>query len=211
MQSNDNERTKALAYDPVRDRDVEIECNHMHVSTRYDDIDGTDFPVIIESDFKHDPVEACQGTYTAIIEIPEGCPNCGYDRANQSDHTLAGVHRQTCRACGVDITDRDRDDWSPSEPTDHIERIKRDLDYVGKTKPNGTPVYARRVETGTTFYSILGDHGVVSIDGDEAVDLLTMLLNDMEEGDLATRAAHRLVVKIADAIPSSDDEEGDDD
>lgn len=106
------------AYDPIRDRDVPIECHPAHQPTDASTIDGDTLPVVTKSDFRHDPVEGCQGQYEEIIEIPDGCPVCGYDRADHGVHTLAGIHRETCRACGTDITDRNREDVDTSSDSD---------------------------------------------------------------------------------------------
>lgn len=71
----------------------------------YGDLDdlapGEDFPVLLRRDFRADPVEGEQGSYAEIVE--RDCPQCGYDRATHSAHTLAGVHLVTCRACGFEI------------------------------------------------------------------------------------------------------------
>lgn len=67
----------------------------------WDELPGESLPVMVSRDFRADPVEGEQGSYTEIVE--EDCPVCGYDRADHSTHTLAGVHRVTCRACGHTI------------------------------------------------------------------------------------------------------------
>nr|BDD45101.1 hypothetical protein 33 [bacterium] len=66
-----------------------------------DEMPGSTFPVLIKADFRADPVEGDQGSFTQIIEVH--CPCCGYDRADFSYHTLAGVGGVTCRACGYHI------------------------------------------------------------------------------------------------------------
>lgn len=66
-----------------------------------DELPGAKLPVIIRSSFRTDPVEGNQGTFTKIVE--EDCEVCGYDRANFSYHTLAGVGYVECRACGATI------------------------------------------------------------------------------------------------------------
>ncbi|SEL19177.1 hypothetical protein [Haloferax larsenii] len=66
-----------------------------------DEKPGSALPVLIHSSFRADPVEGDQGSYTLIVE--ENCPMCGYDRANFSNHTLAGVGAVTCRACSHTI------------------------------------------------------------------------------------------------------------
>jgi len=62
-----------------------------------------ELPVILETDFRADPVEGEQGTYTAIVELNESCPRCGYDRGVRRQHTLAGVGTTVCRACDYEI------------------------------------------------------------------------------------------------------------
>lgn len=59
---------------------------------------GDELPVLIRSNMRAAPVEGVQGSYTEIIESE--CEVCGYDRADHSVHTLAGMHRVECRACG---------------------------------------------------------------------------------------------------------------
>lgn len=93
-------------YDPTTGEQYETDCSSLHRPTDTESLDCSELPALIESDFRHDPVEGCQGSFTKIIEI-ESCPVCGYDRADHAVLTLAGVHRLTCRACGTDITDRD--------------------------------------------------------------------------------------------------------
>ena len=66
-----------------------------------DEKPGSTLPVVIRADFRADPVEGDQGTFTKIVE--EDCPTCGYDRANFTYHTLAGVGYVECRACGDGI------------------------------------------------------------------------------------------------------------
>lgn len=98
-----------MVQDPVTGEEVRIDnCHGAHklpvgACGDLDECDprevdsGSELPVLIRSDFRHDPIEGCQGSYTKIIE--EDCPKCGYDRAEHSVHTLAGVHTVTCRAC----------------------------------------------------------------------------------------------------------------
>ena len=66
-----------------------------------DEMPGSTLPVLIRSNFRTDPVEGDQGSFTKIIE--EECPCCGYDRADFSIHTLAEVGAVVCRACGYCI------------------------------------------------------------------------------------------------------------
>jgi hypothetical protein len=61
------------------------------------DLPGKELPVLIRSSFRADPTEGDQGTFTKIVE--EDCGVCGYDRADFSYHTLAGVGFIECRAC----------------------------------------------------------------------------------------------------------------
>ena len=205
---------KAYAYDPIRGTDVEITCRNRHQSTRYDDIDGDELPVLIDSDFKHDPVEACQGSYSEIREIPEddGCPNCGYDRMTVSVQTLAGVHREKCRACGVDITERNRDDWSPSRPPSARERIRQNAEYIGSTRRDGVKLWKRN-ENGLLVWSQHDDRTQFHVRRKDTWNLISMMISTYDE-DLGDDedAALRTVQRIARLFPSDDEdtEENDD-
>ncbi|NUC72584.1 hypothetical protein HTZ84_09725 [Haloterrigena sp. SYSU A558-1] len=66
-----------------------------------DDLPGQELPVLIRSSFRADPCEGDQGSFTKIVE--EDCEVCGYDRADFSYHTLAGVGFVECRACRATI------------------------------------------------------------------------------------------------------------
>ena len=198
------EERKAYAYDPIENEDVPIRCSHKHQNTEYDRIDGETLPVLIESDFKHDPVEACQGSYTEIAEIPEGCPNCGYDRMNVSVHTLAGVHREACRACGVDITDRGRDDWTPTKPTDPVESVRKHSDYIGTVGHRGMKLYERN-ERG--LYALVQYGRQFGISDDEVIDLAQTVLKQMDEGDLDRPTARRLMFALGNAYPPKEDDD----
>lgn len=63
-----------------------------------DERPGETLPVTIRADFRTDPVEGNQGSFTKIVD--EDCSTCGYDRANLTYHTLASVGFVECRACG---------------------------------------------------------------------------------------------------------------
>lgn len=85
------------AYDPVRNVDVDIGgCHPVHAADDAADL-GEGVIEIVERDFKHDPVEACQGSYTLLIE--KECPECGCNRARESVQTLAGIGAVSCTAC----------------------------------------------------------------------------------------------------------------
>lgn len=199
-----NDSKTGVAYDPIENVDVEIECHGLHQSTDFEDIEGDSLPVLIESDFKHDPVEACQGSYTRIIEIEDGCPNCGYDRADASVHTLAGVHRESCRACGADITDRGREDFEPMKPRDPVESLRRE-EYVGEVKSN-IKVYRRN----DRLYGLLSNDRTFSIHGDGILSLARIVLQDMEEGDLRRSTGIDFVRLVAEAMPEAEENDEDD-
>lgn len=203
------ERKKAYAYDPIRNEDVPIDCNPMHQSTDFDDIDGDELPVLIESDFKHDPVEACQGSFSEIVEMEEGCPNCGYDRATHTGHTLAGVHREKCRACGADVTDRHRDDFEPSAPTDHLERIRRHSEYVGKTNYRSTKVYVR--DENTSLLNLVRGDSTFALSRRDFVSLARIILGtyDREDDPLSKRDAQKLLRDTIRVAEEPEDEEAD--
>lgn len=112
---------QSTAYDPIRDEDVTISnCRDLpHAfdvemtasrengqDPRFRDETAKEHPMLVRSDLSHDAVEGCQGTVTRIVE--EDCPFCGYDRADHTHVTLAGVHQLTCRRCGADIDDESR-------------------------------------------------------------------------------------------------------
>lgn len=65
---------------------------------------AAELPVLLRRNFRTDPVEGEQGSYTEIVE--RDCPVCGYDRADHTAHTLGGVHNVVCRACGYQIETR---------------------------------------------------------------------------------------------------------
>lgn len=203
-------KNTAWAYDPIENEDVPIECHPRHVNTDYDRIEGGTLPVVIESNFRHDPSEACQGTFTEIAEIEDGCPNCGYDRMNVAVHTLAGEHRETCRACGVDITDRDREDWEPTKPVDPVHRLKSHANYVGKTRTDGVSLYRRNDHLFT-----LEQHGeTFSITRDDWYNLALMMVNeyDSEDDPLDHDRGLRLVLRTMDVLePASNDDEDEND
>lgn len=202
-----------LAYDPVRDEDVQIRCRERHQRTDFDHIDGESLPVLIESDFRHDPVEACQGSYSEIIDISDDpCPNCGYDRATATHHTLAGVHSETCRACGAEITDRHHDDFEASEPFDVVESMKRDCDYVAQTSRRGINVYRRT----DRLVALMDDaeNRTFSVRRDEFTSLLLIILRefyDYEDAPMDSKTAYRLIKQILDVTETDDEEDGDDD
>jgi len=197
----------AVADDPIEDMDVPIRCSHKHQRTDYDRIDGSEFPVVIDSDFDHDPVEGCQGSYTQIAEIEGGCPNCGYDRVNVSHQTLAGVHREVCRACGVDITERNRDDWTPKEPFDPVRALQQDAEYIGKIGHTGGKLYRRGEHESGDLFAILKHGHSMSMYEDEIIDLCLAVLKEMGEGDIDHSTAANLVTAIVKAYESTEDDD----
>lgn len=64
---------------------------------------GASLPVVVEKNFRTDPVEGEQGSFSKIVELDERCPVCGYDRGTVTVDTFSGVHMLTCNACGNDI------------------------------------------------------------------------------------------------------------
>lgn len=198
----ESDEKTAYAYDPIERTDVQIRCSHKHQNTDYDHIDGSELPVVIESNFRHESVEGCQGSFTQIEEIPEGCPNCGYDRMNVGVHTLAGIHRETCRACGVDITDRDRDDWKATKPHDAVHDLKKYGDYVGKIGHTGTTLY-RRNERGD--YALLAHNRTFSINVDEAISLAIATMKDAGAGSISRHEARQLLYAAGEAMQSQED------
>lgn len=192
----------AYAHDPVSNEDVQIRCSNKHQQTGFDYINGDELPVLIESDFRHDPVEGCQGSYREITEIDGGCPNCGYDRADAAVHTHAGVHRMTCRACGCDITDRHRDDWEPTEPTDDVARIKQGSEYVGQTSYLEHKVYQRNDDS----YALLAHGSSTSVHTKDLLDMVYMVISRMDEGDLDRRTGTNLIMAITSAIDTKEDD-----
>lgn len=75
------------------------------------ELDATEFPVLLRSDMRTDPVEGTHGSFCVLIDLPssekydvDACPRCGYDRAEfQVASTLGGVEGVECRACGYHI------------------------------------------------------------------------------------------------------------
>lgn len=197
-----NERKTGLAYDPVRDEDVQIECQSKHTSTEYDAIEGEELPVLIDSDFRHDPVEGCQGSFSQIEDIDDGCPNCGYDRATVSCQTLGGIRRAKCRACGVDITDMHRDDYEPRAPTSNEERIRKG-ERLGKTDRKGVEVY--RIHD--NIYGFVDCGRSFTLTADEAVNALNIIANDLEEGDISRLNGNRIIRALIEAIPYQEDDD----
>lgn len=70
---------------------------------------GAELPVRVSQDWSTDPVEGEQGSYTDIVEIEDGCPVCGYDRAKVTVHTLSDEYMKTCNACGEQLGRRGGD------------------------------------------------------------------------------------------------------
>lgn len=87
----------ALAFDPITGEDVEIgDCHPVHAARDADDLaDGV--VSILDRDFRHDPSEGCQGTYSLVVEAD--CPECGCNRAEKAVQTLGGVVVVACAAC----------------------------------------------------------------------------------------------------------------
>jgi hypothetical protein len=201
-----NERNTALAYDPIANEDVEIDCRGRHERTDYENIDGSELPVLIDQDFRHDPVEGCQGTFTEIIEIDEGCPNCGYDRADHSGHTLAGVYRTVCRACGVDITDSHKDGWTPSKRRSRAHDVKKDGEFVIGLWPAGD-LY-RRDET---YIAVNGDRAMTLGKINELANITRKALKheayDEDLGGLNPKDAARLIREAMQFTGGDDDAE----
>jgi len=197
-------------HDPITGEDVRIECSNAHRSTDSQDIEGESLPVLIESDFRHDPVEGCQGSSTSIIEIEGGCPNCGYDRANASHHTLAGVHREVCRACGVDITERHRDDYEPSYPRDPVDSLKRSCEYIGRTSSHssGISLYQRNERLFSLLDETSGSQ--FTVNGRELISLLIMILQtqyDEDDNPLSTSDGRQLLRNIVSVMENKNNDE----
>lgn len=194
----------AYAYDPITNEDVPIRCHPKHQRTGHDHIDGSELPVVIESDFRHGPSEGCQGSYRQIVPIEDGCPNCGYDRMEVAVITMAGQHRETCRACGVDITDRGREGWTPARPKDPVEQVRKHSTYVGEAGHNRMKVYDRN---GEGLYGLVQYGRQFGISADEAVSLAYIVISRMDEGDLDRQTGVNFLHAITNALPPKDDDE----
>jgi hypothetical protein len=196
-----------LAYDPVRDEDVRIDCRSEHRSTRSEHIDGSDLPVLIESDFRHDPVEGCQGSYTVIMQIDDGCPNCGYDRKTVAHHTLAGETTEHCRACGARLNPYSDDPFKlPSEDSQYA-RVTSRSEKLGMTGRRGISVYS---DTASDRLFYLVDHDTkrqFGIARDDLVDALLMMLNSFDEGELSGQQSNLLIRRLIDATEKDDSEQ----
>ena len=185
---------EAYAYDPVRNEDVQITCDHdmphdfgvteavaeddRHLGGTEDDAKAN--PRLVAADLSHDPIEACQGTYTHIVD--EDCPVCGYDRCDRTVHTMAGVTRLTCRRCGA--KSEGRGDWSPPE-TDR-QRLAKEKEWSEKAGWLGTgsmfskgdkPLY--RTESGGYLRYWFEHYGEPrTIDPDNALERMLVMLDD---------------------------------
>lgn len=149
----------AYAYDPVHNEDVKITCRrdtpHDFDITRAvreeqrgrwgDQETAKDHPRLLSADFDHDPVEACQGSSTWIVDAEdapvdpdEGCPLCGYDRFDHSVDTMGGVHSFTCRRCGGNYVDNGEFS-APTTAEDHFERMVERSEEIGRV--DGQRIY----------------------------------------------------------------------
>jgi hypothetical protein len=208
-----SDRQSGWAYDPIRDEDVQINCHPKHQSDAPEDIQGDELPVLIKSDFRHDPVEACQGTYAMIAEIDGGCPNCGYDRKKVTVHTLPGEHFEACRACGLDLEAAARSDDenpTPSKSRSKTDRIRDVSTRLGRTKKNGLAVYQQ--EAAPNLLHLMDNHDRrVAIHRDEATEALGIILDTFDRGEMSDTTSRWLLGKLADATLEEDAEEADDD
>jgi len=204
------DRQSGWAYDPIHDEDVQIDCHPQHQSTHPENIDGDELPVTTNSDFRHDPVEGCQGTYSMIdvIDIEDGCPNCGYDRMTVTVHTLPGEQTETCRACGADLRDAQlSDDYTPRRSKSPAERVREHGDKLGRTRRNGIDVYQRPTAPG--LYTLVRDVQTFGIHRKDVTQALGIILDSFERGEMTDSTARWLISKMADANVEPDEEADD--
>lgn len=88
-------------HDRPSDMDVE-HARRLALNGEFDDLDEDDPLPLLSSDFKTDPVEGAQGSYSRVCR--EDCPECPSEYGvYQQAHTLAGVSRVVCLLCDYEI------------------------------------------------------------------------------------------------------------
>lgn len=81
------------------DRDPDMSPVHARKLAVRGDFDGADHLPLIRSDMRGVPTEGVQGSYTRVVRLDEGCPECDHGYGLVSVQTMAGVHRERCLVC----------------------------------------------------------------------------------------------------------------
>jgi hypothetical protein len=89
------------AYDRAADMDPD-HARRLALRGEFDDLDDEQPLPLLSSDFRTDPVEGAQGSYSEVVR--EDCPECPSEYAIHTNcHTLAGVHSVSCLLCNYHI------------------------------------------------------------------------------------------------------------
>ena len=147
----------------------------------------------LSTDLDDGPVEACQGTYSRIVEVD--CAFCGYDRCDESVHTMGGMTQLTCRRCGA--TNHDGGNWSRPETDGQRLAKEKEWSEVAGWLGNGsmfskgdTPLY--RNDNGSYLQYWFEHNGAPRfVDPDDALERLSIMVDDNafdadQLGDLLT-------------------------
>jgi hypothetical protein len=161
---------------------------------------GVELPVLLESNMRSDPIEGTQGSFRRIIEAE--CPRCGYDRARECVHTLAGEHKRSFMACHAVHDDKQDDGYRmPRSSEERAEMMRTSGPTLGKL----TTRKVVDLEPDTGFgprVALVDGSSCTSLYKDDVEDLFWMLVEN-EDITLAesikgqTRKHERLVIASA--------------
>jgi hypothetical protein len=85
------------------DRDPDMDADHarrLALKGEFDDLDEDQPLPLLASDMRGVPTEGVQGSYSHVIELDDGCPECEQQwGVHKCCSTMAGVHMEICLIC----------------------------------------------------------------------------------------------------------------
>lgn len=164
---------------------------------------GSELPILLESNFRTDPIEGACGTFTLLVEGE--CAYCGYDRLVDSRRVGpgGGEPRTRCNACeAIQAPRLDQDFELPTTDAQHRQKTREHNERIGESYIAGD-IY--RVSD-DTIALIDEDYGVTRLnDKDVSAIVDAMVREDML--DLAdTDAGETLLDTVATALEIMGDE-----